>query len=328
MNHLTLKKWLMTNLFLVAALALTVLAALNIGFEKISVFSTNLTETQTAILLYSRLPRILLGALVGLALGSGGTAFQALLRNPLADPYILGVSGGAALGAVIAYAFKLPFVAVAMTAFASSFLTMLFIYWTCKFHGKLSSHTLLLTGVIFNAFAFAFIMLIHSLVTMEQAHEILFMLIGNLEIESYQMIAVVALAVAFGFIALCLMSSRLNLISLGDEAAESLGINIDATRKYVFFAASLMIGAVVSVSGLIGFVGLFIPHMVRLLFGSDHRLVLPASGFAGAIFLVWSDTFARTILMRGEFQTQLPVGVITALIGGPMFVYLLKRQMR
>ncbi|PIR18356.1 MAG: iron ABC transporter [Deltaproteobacteria bacterium CG11_big_fil_rev_8_21_14_0_20_49_13] len=328
MNHLTLKKWLITNLFLVAALALTVLAALNIGFEKISVFSTNLTETQTAILLYSRLPRILLGALVGLALGSGGTAFQALLRNPLADPYILGVSGGAALGAVIAYAFKLPFVAVAMTAFASSFLTMLFIYWTCKFHGKLSSHTLLLTGVIFNAFAFAFIMLIHSLVTMEQAHEILFMLIGNLEIESYQMIAVVALAVAFGFIALCLMSSRLNLISLGDEAAESLGINIDATRKYVFFAASLMIGAVVSVSGLIGFVGLFIPHMVRLLFGSDHRLVLPASGFAGAIFLVWSDTFARTILMRGEFQTQLPVGVITALIGGPMFVYLLKRQMR
>ena len=171
-------------------------------------------------------------------------------------------------------------------------------------------------------------MLIHSLVTMEQAHEILFMLIGNLEIQSYKAIATVSIGVFTGFLLLLFFSSRLNIISLGDEVAEGLGIDIGRTRKIIFFAASLMIGSVVSVSGLIGFVGLFIPHTVRLLFGSDHRIVIPVSGFAGAIFLVWSDALARTILMHGNYQTQLPVGVITALIGGPMFVYLLKRSLR
>lgn len=328
MRHLTLKYWLFINAVLVMALAATIILTLNIGSEPVSIFSGSLTDTESAIIFYSRLPRILLGVLVGIALGSGGTAFQALLRNPLADPYILGVSGGAALGAVIGMALGFPFFAVGLTAFVVSFLSMLFIYWVSRYHGKLPSHTLLLTGVIFNAFAFAFIMLIHSLVTMEQAHEILFMLIGNLEIQSYKIIAIVSAAVFAGFITLCFLSSRLNIISISDETAENLGINVGATRKLIFFSASLMIGAVVSVSGLIGFVGLFIPHAVRLLFGSDHRLVLPASGLLGAVFLVWSDSFARTILMHGEYQTQLPVGVITALIGGPVFVYLLKRQMR
>jgi iron complex transport system permease protein len=327
MKHLTFKRWCITNSLLLTATIATVLFTINIGSESISIFKTAFTETESSIILYSRLPRILLGILVGTALGSGGTAFQALLKNPLADPYILGVSGGAALGSVIGMALHLPFPAVALTAFAASFLTMMFIYWASLYHGKLPSHTLLLTGVIFNAFSFAFIMLIHSLVTMEQAHEILFMLIGNLEIQSYQMIKVVALAVCIGFFALCLMSAKLNVISFGDETAENLGINIGRTRKLIFFAASLMIGAVVSVSGLIGFVGLFIPHTARLLFGNDHRLTVPASGFLGAIFLVWSDTFARTALMGGIYQTQLPVGVITALIGGPVFVLLMRRQM-
>lgn len=328
MKHLTFKYWLTVNLCFIVALAVTVIFTLNIGSEPISIFKTALTETDYTILFYSRLPRILLGVIVGIALGSGGTAFQALLRNPLADPYIIGVSGGAALGSVIGLALKLPFPAIVFTAFLFSFLTMLFIYWASKFHGKLPAHTLLLTGVIFNAFAFAFIMLIHSLVTLEQAHEILFMLIGNLEIQSYKILGIASIAVFVGFIFLCILSPRLNIISLGDEVAENLGISIGATRKLVFFAASLMIGAVVGISGLIGFVGLFIPHMVRLIFGTDHRLVLPISGFMGAIFLVLSDTFARTILMHGEYQTQLPVGVITALIGGPVFVYLLKRQMK
>ncbi len=328
MKRLTLKSWACINSLLIAMLAVTILLTLNIGSEHVSIFKSGLSETEHSIIFYSRLPRILLGMLVGIALGSGGTAFQALLRNPLADPYILGVSGGAALGSVIGLALHLPFVAVALTAFAASFVTMLFIYWASLYHGKLPAHTLLLTGVIFNAFAFAFIMLIHSLVTMEQAHEILFMLIGNLEIQNYHAILTVAIAVLVGFVSLCILSPKLNIISLGDETAENLGLNISTTRKLIFFLASLMIGAVVSVSGLIGFVGLFIPHTARLILGSDHRLVLPASGFLGAIFLIWSDTLARTILMHGQFETQLPVGVITALIGGPTFVYLLKRQMR
>lgn len=318
----------MVNLFLIAGLGITILAALNIGSEPVSVLRKGLTDTDISIILYSRLPRILLGAIVGIALGSGGTAFQALLRNPLADPYILGVSGGAALGSAAGLALGLPFFAVCLSAFAASFLSMLFIYWASRYHGRLPAHTLLLTGVIYNAFAFSFIMLIHSLVTMEQAHEILFMLIGNLEIQSYEVIAMVSAAVLAGFAALCALSRRLNIISISDETAENLGIDISATRRLIFFAASLMIGAVVSVSGLIGFVGLFIPHMVRLIFGSDHRLVMPVSGFMGAIFLIWSDTLARTLLMHGQYQTQLPVGVITALIGGPAFIFLLKRQMR
>ncbi|MBI2341399.1 MAG: iron ABC transporter permease [Deltaproteobacteria bacterium] len=327
MKHLTFKYWLFINCAFLAALAITAILTLNIGSEPVSIFKSPATETEIAIILYSRLPRILLGIFTGLALGSGGAAFQALLHNPLADPYILGISGGAALGSVIGLAFGLPFALVAMLAFAFSFLTMIFIYWTARFHGELPAHTLLLTGVIFNAFAFALIMLIHSLVTLEQAHEILFMLIGNLEIQSYSALAVVGMLVFAGFIVLCLMSKKLNGISLGDETAQSLGIDIARSRKIIFFAASLMIGSVVSVSGLIGFVGLFIPHAVRLVFGSDNRLLVPVCGFFGAVFLVWSDTLARTILMHGSYQTQLPVGVITALIGGPAFVYLLKKSM-
>src|SRR3989338_396337 len=214
MKHLTFKYWLFVNVTFIFAMIATALFALNRGVEKASIFNFNASETAHAIIFYSRLPRILLGLLVGIALGSGGTAFQALLRNPLADPYILGVSGGAALGSVIGLALHLPFPAVAMTAFATSFLTMLFIYWASKYHGKFPSHTLLLTGVIFNAFAFAFIMLVHSLVTIEQAHEILFMLIGNLEIHSYRVIAITATLVVIGFLILFFMSGRLNVISL------------------------------------------------------------------------------------------------------------------
>jgi iron complex transport system permease protein len=266
--------------------------------------------------------------LAGMALGSAGVSFQALLNNPLADPYILGVSGGAALGCVIGLGLGLPFGMVTALAFIASFASMLFIYWASRFNGKLPPHTLLLTGVIFNAFAFAFIILIHSLVTMEQAHEILFTLIGNLEIQSYSMIAVVAACVTTGFVALTLVSGRLNVISLGEETAESLGLDLDRTRGLVFFLSSLMVAAVVSVSGLIGFVGLFVPHIARRLFGSDHRLIVPASGLIGAAFLIVADTLSRTVMMGVKYQTQLPVGAITALVGAPFFVWLLRRGFR
>lgn len=318
MKHLTLKRSLTINGTLFSILLLTALLCLSYGSE----------STSHDIIIYSRLPRILLGMLVGMALGSGGTAFQALLRNPLADPYILGISGGAALGSTIGLAAGLPFPLIVIVAFTSSLASLFLIFWTSRFHGRFPPHTLLLTGVIFNAFAFAFIMLIHSLVTMEQAHEILFMLIGNLEVHDYRTIAGVAFFVLTGLFILNLLSPKMNAIAIGDETAQNLGINTDKTRKLVFFAASLQIGAVVSIAGLIGFVGLFIPHTARLIFGSDHRLTIPASAFMGGTFLIFADTIARTLLMRGEYQTQLPVGVITALIGGPVFVYLLKRQMK
>lgn len=330
MRYLTKQRWLFINVGFVALLVATVLAALMTGPQHIDIMSALKSENlkDAAILFSSRMPRILLAALVGMALASSGGAFQALLRNPLADPYILGVSGGAALGSVLAVGLKLSFVTISLFAFLSAFLTMLFIFFLAKTKGRLPSHTLLLTGVIFNAFCFALILFINAVVTMEQAYQIIFLLIGNLEVTSYGTIAIAAFFILSGYLILTFYAGKMNILALGDESAEQLGINAERMRIVVFIASSLMVGAAVAVSGLIGFVGLFIPHVIRLMFGSDHRLLIPASGLAGAAFLVASDTAARTILMNTSYATELPVGVITALIGAPFFVLLLKRQQR
>lgn len=277
------------------------------------------------ILFYSRLPRVLLGVIVGFALSSGGVAFQSLLRNPMADPYILGVSGGAALGSVVAVSIGLAFTWVSSVAFVSSLASLLLIYWIAQQQGRLPVYTLLLTGVIFNAFSFALIMFINSLVSFEQAHRIWYLMVGSLEAESYSKVMVVGSFVALGFAILYLHAGKMNLMAMGDQSAQYLGLDVEKFRRQIFFAASLMIGATVSLSGLIGFVGLFIPHMVRLKLGADHRLLLPASALFGAAFLVLADLAARSLLAGANYQTQLPVGVLTALIGGPFFVYLVKK---
>ncbi|MFO1464172.1 MAG: iron ABC transporter permease [bacterium] len=277
------------------------------------------------ILFYSRLPRVLLGLIVGFALSSGGVAFQSLLRNPMADPYILGVSGGAALGSVVAVSIGLAFTWVSSVAFLSSLASLLLIYWIAQQRGRLPVYTLLLTGVIFNAFSFALIMFINSLVSFEQAHRIWYLMVGSLEAESYSKILVVGTFVCLGFSILYLHAGKMNLMAMGDQSAQYLGLDVERFRRHIFFAASLMIGATVSLSGLIGFVGLFIPHMVRLRLGADHRLLLPASALFGAAFLVLADLAARSLLAGANYQTQLPVGVLTALIGGPFFVYLVKK---
>lgn len=328
MKILTPKKYAGTTMALLVLLCVTCLIAINIGPEHVTIFAKKLSIPHWNILFTTRLPRILLGALVGITLASSGTAFQSLLRNPLADPFILGVSGGAALGSVIGVGFGLPFTIIPIVAFAGAFLAMFTIYHVAQTKGRLPTHTLLLTGVIFNAFAFALIMLIHSVVTMEQAHEILFLLMGSLETYSYKIILIVGVAVAIGFSLLIIFSGKMNLMSTGDETAFHLGVDVERFRRLIFFSASLMIGAVVSVSGLIGFVGLFIPHILRLIIGPDHRLLIPASGLAGGAFLVAADTVARTLLASGQYQMQLPVGVITALVGGPFFVFALKRQLK
>ena len=277
------------------------------------------------ILFYSRLPRVLLGVIVGFALSSGGVAFQSLLRNPMADPYILGVSGGAALGSVVAVSLGLAFTWVSSVAFLAALGSLLLIYWIAQTKGRLPVYSLLLTGVIFNAFSFALIMFINSLVSFEQAHRIWYLMVGSLEAESYGKILVVAAFVLSGFAILFFHAGKMNLMAMGDQAAQYLGLDVEKFRRHIFFAASLMIGATVSLSGLIGFVGLFIPHMVRLWLGSDHRLLLPASALFGAAFLVLADLLARSVLSGSDYQRQIPVGVITALIGGPFFVYLIKK---
>lgn len=324
---LTFRKWCLVNAALLLLVVVTIIFAVDLGSEKIMLHDALGTDTKArAILFAARLPRAILAAFVGMALASAGGAFQALLRNPLADPFIMGVSGGAALGSVLAIGLHLSFELTSAAAFAGAVLSMFAIFAISGVRSKPDSTSLLLTGVIYNAFCFALILFVNAVVTMEQAYQILFLLIGNLEAVDPHTVAVVGVLVLIGFGILITVSGKMNLLSVGDEAAHGMGVNVTRLRAIIFFAASLMVGAAVAASGLIGFVGLFIPHIVRLIFGADHRLLIPASGLAGAAFLVTADTTARTILMHTGYATELPVGVITALAGAPLFMILLRRQ--
>ncbi len=313
--------------FLLVFLILCVLLSLSIGASQFSFTSLFSASTQE-IILQLRLPRILLGALVGIALSVSGAAFQALLRNPLADPFILGVSGGAALGSVLAVALHLAFAWVSLFAFAAALLSMLLIYSLAQSKGRLNPHTLLLVGVLFNTTTFALILFINALVSMEDLHRIWFLMVGSLEAIEYSKLALVAFLVFLGLGIIYYDAASLNLLTLGEESASLLGVDVEKVRTRVFFAASLMVGAIVSVSGLIGFVGLAVPHIIRLWLGADHRLLIPSTAIFGASFLILSDLIARVAFSGESFQTQLPVGVITALIGAPLFFYLLKRGIK
>lgn len=287
------------------------------------------THSLDHVLLFkARLPRLLLGVFVGMGLSTSGVSFQALLANPLADPYILGISGGAALGAVVGLALGLPPVMVTLLAFGFALGSLVLIYSLAQVDGRLPTHRLLLTGVMFNAFAFALILFVHALLQMSRSHEVFYLLLGSLEVHSWGTVLIVGGVTLFGCILLFSQSSKMNMIAIGEETAASLGVNVGRTQKIIFLASSLVVGASVSVTGLIGFVGLFIPHVMRLIFGSDHRVLIPASALGGSIFLLCCDFVARTLFSGETVQTQLPIGVITALIGGPFFLFLLKKNAR
>lgn len=329
MNHpLTFQRWLSTNLLLFIALIAVVIGFSFLGNPIVSpeVLFSSESSLGRDIFLQARLPRVLLAVFVGAALSSSGVAFQSLLRNPLADPYILGVSGGAALGGVLALALGLPFQLISLIAFVFALGSLILIYFIAQVQGRLPVHTLLLTGVIFNAFSFALILLVNSLVNIGQAHQILYLLLGSLDAQPLSYVLWVGGFTLAGFLLLFWQSSRMNVISLGEETAVQLGVSVERYRKLLFVAASVMVGASVAIAGLIGFVGLVVPHLIRFLFGSDHRLLLPASALGGGLFLVICDFVARTLFSGSDFQTQLPIGVVTALIGGPFFVFLLKKR--
>jgi iron complex transport system permease protein len=277
------------------------------------------------IVLRVRLPRAVLAALVGASLASAGALFQALLRNPLADPYVLGVSGGAALGGIVVLtaggALGLGYAAVPPASFAGAVATLLLLFAVAGGRGRLSPTTLLLTGVVFNAFASAAIVFLASGAGLTQGASLFLWLIGNLSEARFEVAGWVAGFLALGLAAALPFARALNLLALGEEPAAQLGVPVEPVRRLLLVATSLMVGAAVSVSGLIGFVGLIIPHLLRLSVGPDHRLLLPASALGGAAFLVVCDTAARTVLGGRE----LPVGAITALAGGPLFVFLLRR---
>ncbi len=277
------------------------------------------------IVLRVRLPRVLLGALVGASLAVAGVLFQAMLRNPLADPYVLGVSGGAALAGILVLslgsAVGLGYAAVPPAAFAGCILTTALLYAIAGVHARFSTTSLLLTGVVFNAFASAAIVFLASIAGLTEGASIFLWLIGSLSSIRVEVTGWVAAFLALGLGFAIPLARGLNLAALGSESAEQLGVDVDRQRRVVLIASSLMVGAAVSVAGLIGFVGLIIPHLLRLILGPDHRLLIPASALGGAAFLVICDALARTALDGRE----LPVGAITALAGGPLFLWLLRR---
>ena len=278
------------------------------------------------IVLRIRLPRLLLGGIVGASLSVSGVLFQALLRNPLADPFVLGVSGGAALGGIAVLGFGgvvgLGYAAVPPAAFLGSIATALLLFAVAGGRGRLSSTSLLLTGVVFNAIASAAIVIVASLSGLSEGTSIFLWLIGSLSAARESATLLCALFLLAGLAFVWPQARRLDLLALGEESAAQLGVDVERVKRVLLAATSLMVGAAVSVSGLIGFVGLIIPHLLRLLVGPDHRLLVPASALGGAIFLILCDTISRILLEGGE----LPVGAITALAGGPLFLFLLRRQ--
>jgi len=276
-----------------------------------------------------RVPRIILAAIVGAALACAGVVLQGLLRNPLADPYILGISSGAGLGAIIAILSGVAWSlwgrsAVEVCAFAGALGTVWLVWTIGHFAGKSQITSLLLAGVVVNALFSAVIMFLISMAKSVQIDSTIFWLMGHMKEEDYFVLWVGASFVAAGIIVLFGLCPQLNVLSFGEDQARTSGINTARVKLIAFAVAAFITATAVSLSGLIGFVGLIVPHAVRLMFGPDHRRLLPLSAIVGAIFLVAADTIARTIVA----PAILPVGVVTAMVGGPFFLILLVKYAR
>ena len=280
------------------------------------------------IFFIARLPRAIAGALVGASLASAGVVLQALLRNPLATPFTLGVSAGASLGAMLVIIVGLPLSvgvipAVPIASLLGALAAVGVVYGLARYrrHG-LSTNVLLLAGVTLNSVFSAIIMFVQYLADYTQSFQAIRWLMGNLDVSSYTPILSALPLLVVAFAAFAWLPRSLNLLTLGPASAAARGVDVLKTQRVAFFSASLATGAAVSLGGPIGFVGIIIPHVVRLLVGADHRLVLPASAFLGAAFLVSCDVAARTLMS----PLELPVGIITAMLGGPFFLWLLARK--
>lgn len=284
---------------------------------------SSLTIEQNLILFDIRLPRIFLAMIVGAALALAGAGYQALLRNPLADPYVLGVSSGAALAAILsmAYAGRFP-VATPIAAFLGALATIAVVYFLGRTGEHLSPYTLLLAGIVTASFLSGLILFVTSTLTGTELRGALFWLMGDLSSPSPVSLWWLGLAVLGVGALLYAVAGDLNLLLMGEPEAEALGVDVRRTKILVYLVASLATGIAVSVSGAIGYIGLLVPHLVRMFFGSDYRLLLPATALGGALVLVSADTLARTVVA----PTELQVGAVTAVVGAPVFIYLLRRS--
>jgi iron complex transport system permease protein len=315
------KFYVSVSLYLCGLLILSLLIATSLGSEKLSFFDLN--ESQKTILFDIRLPRILLGACVGASLAVAGASLQALLRNPLAEPYLLGVSNGAALGTMLAFVFFSQFeYARPVCAFLGAGLATFTVFQMAKSRAGMNVERLVLSGVIVTTFLSSIIVLLTSLLDAAKLRSFTFWLLGDLSQATSNGFYLTLIVAITGTIVLSSQARALNLMMIGERDAFDFGVEISKVRLIVFATASALVGISVAASGSVGYVGLIVPHIIRLLLGSDNRLVVPFSAVAGAIFVVLADTAARVAIAPRE----LPVGAITALIGAPLFIYLLRKS--
>jgi iron complex transport system permease protein len=313
---------------LTGLLGLTLLAGLCLGSQTLSPWRViqallglkSLDPAWREVVFDLRLPRLVLAAAAGFGLSLGGVVFQALLRNPLADPYVLGVSSGAAAGAVLLLSLGVAgWLWVTAAAFGGAIFSLVIVLAVASGRGRLGPQTIILAGVIVAALFSAVVMLLISLSPAHRAHNIMFWLFGDLSGAGFGRVLLVAPVVLIGGLLLYPAAHDLNLMAAGEESAASLGVAVERTKWLLLTGVSILIGVIVSVSGVIGFVGLVVPHLVRLALGPDHRLLIPAAALGGASFLAAADTIARVVIA----PIELPVGVIMAFVGAPFFLFLL-----
>jgi iron complex transport system permease protein len=316
----------------IGSVSLSPLDIIKMTLNKIGLFHFTATwqPSDETILFMLRLPRVIAGALVGAALASAGVLFQGMLRNPMADPYIIGTSAGAAFGATIAMMLPvsvafLGFGLVPIAAFFGALGAVFLVYSIARVGGKTPIVSMLLAGFAVNAMLTAVVFFMATRGGRPELLQSVFsFLMGSISGADWTEIAIIAPLIIGGIVVARFLAFRLNALSLGEEGAAYLGINVEREKLLVLALGSLLTAAAVSISGLVGFVGLVVPHAVRLVLGPDHRLLLPAAALSGGAFLVLADLFARTVLAPSE----IPIGILTAIIGAPFFIFLLRRTRR
>ena len=308
-------------LILTLVLAASIVAASMLGAERVSLLSMD--ESQRSILFDIRLPRILLGACVGASLALAGAGLQALLRNPLAEPYLLGVSNGAALGTMLAFVlFEGTEFARPLLALGGAGLATFAVYQMARSRAGMNVERLVLSGVIVTTFLSSIIVMLTTILDAARLRSFTFWLLGDLSQATLTGVYISLAGVLIAVVLLVSQARALNLMMIGERDAADFGVETSRVRLIGFGAASLVVAAAVAASGSVGYVGLIVPHLLRLAVGSDNRIVIPASALAGAAFVVLADTVARVAIAPRE----LPVGAITALIGAPLFIYLLRKN--
>ena len=318
-----------------AGLAVIAIVALCVGQETIPLprifhhllhSGDRYADPEWVIVVKLRLPRLMAGVIAGAALALAGAIFQGLLRNPLAEPFILGISGGAAIGVcagiLLEASIHLGHYSIPFLACGGALFTMFLIYQLSRTGARFSIYTMILAGVIVNAICSAFIMFFMTISTNEQLHSIIYWLMGRLDIADTHLIIFAGVLTALTAAAMYYYARDLNILTLGEDDAHNLGVDVERVKRVMFFCASLLTACAVTVGGIIGFVGLLVPHFARALVGPDHRLSLPVGMLSGALLLCLADLVARTVISPSE----LPVGVVTALVGGPFFLIILRRR--